>query len=212
MISRRGIYLATAGTAVELMRAPELAAGWHGPSVLQGWAVSGLTGHLARAVTTVEQYLDTNPGEEGPASTPSQYYETALPNSDLESALHATIRRRGEEMAADGPAALLEVVDAGLLRLRNRLPAEPPERRVVVLGGVVMTLDDYLATRVVELVVHMDDLSLSLGVGAPEISDAAFQLVTSVLLETALHRHGQLAVVRAMARRERDAVSALRVF
>lgn len=212
MISHRDIYLATAGAAVDLMRASEVAAAWHEPSLLQGWAVSGLTGHLARAVTTVEQYLDPDPGTEGPVFTPGQYYEAVLENTDLQSELHATIRRRGDEMAADGCAALLQVVEGALLRLRSRLPAEPPERRVAVLGGVVMTLDDYLATRVAELVVHMDDLSLSLGLGAPEVSDAAFQLVISVLLETAVDRHGHVAVVRALARRERDAVSALRVF
>ena len=74
-----------------------------------------------------------------------------------------------------------------------------------------MTLDDYLVTRLIELVVHTDDLAVSLDVAAPPIPAAATGLVITTLVEVARIRHGDTAVLRALTRRERDAVAALRV-
>jgi len=74
-----------------------------------------------------------------------------------------------------------------------------------------MTLDDYLPTRIVEIVVHADDLAVS--VGAPPVPFPAdvVDVVVDVLVRTARVTHGDLAVVRALSRRERDAADALRV-
>ena len=59
--------------------------------------------------------------------------------------------------------------------------------------------------------VHGDDLAVSLGVDPPLLPPAATGLVIATLVEVARIRHGDIAVVRALARRERDAVDALRV-
>ena len=72
------------------------------------------------------------------------------------------VRERGAAVAAAGPEAVAARPRPGWLRW-IRLPAERPDRRTVVAGGA-MRLDDYLVTRIVEQVVHLDDLARSLGV------------------------------------------------
>jgi hypothetical protein len=74
-----------------------------------------------------------------------------------------------------------------------------------------MLLDDYLPTRLVETVVHADDLAVSTGAARVDFDPRAFDVVIDVLVGTARGRHGDLAVVRALTRRERDDVEALRV-
>jgi hypothetical protein len=131
--------------------------------------------------------------------------------TDINADLHRAVRQRGVE-AAPGPpekfaARWAEAAD----RLRARLAAEPAGRRVQAYGDLVLTLDDYLVTRFVELVVHADDLAASLGVDPPPLPAAATGLAIATLVEVARGRHGDGAVLRALARRERDAIEALRV-
>jgi hypothetical protein len=80
-----------------------------------------------------------------------------------------------------------------------------------VFQDLVIRLDDYLATRLVELCVHTDDLAASLELPAPQLPEPATAAAICTLVDVARIRHGDAAVLRALARRERDAVSALRV-
>ena len=74
-----------------------------------------------------------------------------------------------------------------------------------------MLLDDYLVTRLLEMVVHADDLAVSVDLPTPDYPDRVWDLVVGCLTQAAIRRHGPLAVVRAMARTERDHSRALRV-
>lgn len=208
----RQTYLDAVDAALDVFRTAELGASWTQPSALTAWSVAGLAGHLARAVTTVEQYLEAEGAPGARRIGAGEYYATVVDTSDLDSDLHRTIRRRGDEMAAGGLEQLRERVEAAADRLRKRLPEEPDDRSVAVFQGVVLSLDDYLGTRLVELVVHADDVAVSLGIPTPAFSADAYRVVEDVLVDTARRRHGDLAVVRALARRERDAADALRVF
>ena len=60
--------------------------------------------------------------------------------------------------------------------LEVRLPAERPDRRTVVAGGATMRLDDYLVTRSIEQVVHLDDLARSIGCDPFPTPDANVRL------------------------------------
>lgn len=212
------LFLTCADRAADAIGAPEVAAAWEGPSALEGYDVAGLVGHLARAVLTVETYLDgadaADLETDDPALTDaSGYLGRVLGDADpIRSDLHIGVRRRGEETAADGPAALAAAVGETTQRLRARLEGDPLTRPVRVLDGVALTLADYLRTRIVELVVHLDDLAVS--VDRPftdDLPDVAFAEVADVLARAAARRHGGLATVRALARRERhpDPVRAL---
>jgi hypothetical protein len=111
-----------------------------------------------------------------------------------------------------GHEALLEQHDATLQRLIIRLPQEPEDREIQVWRDMVLTLDDYLVTRILEMVVHIDDLAVSLEIEPPAIPQRAIDLTIATLVDVARHKHGDQAVLRAMTRRERDTLNALRVF
>ncbi len=207
----RHVWFEMAAVARGLLAAPETAARWDAPSALAEFTVRGLAGHLARAVLLVEQYLDA-PATTARPIPAAAYFSTVLTTRDLADPFHVSVRQRGEEHAARGPGALVEAVDATLARLRTRLPAEPPDRVVAVAGGHAIRLDDYLVTRMVELTVHTDDLAVSVGVPTPDWPRAVSDAVVGHLVAAARHAHGDLAVIRAFARRERDAMDALRLF
>ena len=72
----------------------------------------------------------------------------------------------------------------------------------------------YLTTRVVELCVHTDDLTVSVvsvGRADGEPPRLVADLVISLLVELARSRSGDLRVIRALVRRERAGSDVLRV-
>jgi hypothetical protein len=97
-------------------------------------------------------------------------------------------------------------------RLRAVLPGADPARLVSVVNvrHGATTLDDYLRSRVVELVVHGDDLAASAGL-ASHPPEGAVEVVLLACLELARARAGDAAVVRAFTRRERADPGVLRV-
>ena len=206
----RSTFIATSQIALNFVDSDAVAQRWDEPSALAEFSLRGLVGHLYRATGSVEAYLNRDEPS-GPAISTASYYNQAVDVPDIQSDLHRAVRQRGEEAAAEGHAALVQGWAEMIDRLIERLAKEPPHRLVEVFKGLVLSLDDYLATRLVELVVHADDLAASIDVEPPELPEAAFQEAISCLVEVARLRHGDAGVIRALARRERDAVEALRV-
>lgn len=203
-------FLDAGRVAARLLAAPEVARAWDGPSALPEFTVRGLAGHLLRATGSVEAYLDrAEPGGEPVGA--AEYYVQAVGEPDVDSEVHRAIRQRGEEQAAGGHGAVAAEAHAVLDRLAARLEAEPSERSVRAYKDIVLRLDDYLVTRLIELVVHVDDLAVSVGLPVPALPREATSLAIAALVEVARLKHGDLAVLRALARRERDEAEALRV-
>jgi hypothetical protein len=180
-------------------------------------SVGALCGHLIRATGSVEVYLDRPEPETEPVS-PAEYYATALSDPEqsgsapnLESALHTAIRERSVQEAVGGPAEVVERSQTVLDRLTDRLEAEVDDRRVEVFKGISLLLDDYLITRMIELAVHTDDLASSLGLPTPVMPPLVMDLAIETLVDVGRLRHGDVAVLRSLTRRERDDVEALRV-
>jgi hypothetical protein len=203
-------FIATARAAADLLARPEVKTAWDGPSALPQFTVRGLAGHLLRATGSVAAYLD-RPEPDGEAVSAAGYYVQAVEEPDIDAEVHRAIRRRGEDEAAGGFEAVrdrsYELVDT----LRERLATEPAGRKVRAYKDLVLSIDDYLVTRLIELTVHVDDLAVSVGVPPPELPREATSLAIEALVEAAKLKHGDLAVLRALARRERDDVGALRV-
>jgi hypothetical protein len=206
----RAAFLDAASTAAQLLQRPGLAEHWTDGSVLQQFSVAGLAGHLVRGMTTVEHYLD-GPEPSGDGISAGSYFHTVIGSVDVDDPGNQAIRARGEEEAAGGPETLAAEARAAFERLSSRLPGLGAGRRVRVAGGLVMMLDEYLRTRVVELVVHADDLAASIGVELVPPQPATCRIAIDVLVCAARIRHGDMAVLRALARRERGPVEALRV-
>jgi hypothetical protein len=198
----RDAFLSAAQTAAVLLREPAVSAKWSEPSALADFSVAGLARHLANQVTRTVPMLAGPPGESA-IPVLEHYTRAAWVTSGVDGADNVGIRRRGEQAAtATTPQALADEVDAALAELRRVVPAQPAER-VVDLGEWGLAVDDLLLTRVIELVVHADDLAVSLGIPTPAMPDAAVDATIELLARVAAWRHGPLAVVRALARRER---------
>ncbi len=208
--SVRETFLTTGRVAADLLATPEVEDAWGSPSVLPELTVRGLAGHLLRATGSVEAYL----GRDEPGGQPvsaAEYYVQAVDEPDIHSEVHRAIRQRGEDEAAGGFAAVRDRAYELLERLGPRLASERPDRKVRAYKDIVLSLDDYLVTRLIELTVHVDDLAVSVRVPPRELPQEATRLAIAALVDAAKLKHGDLAVLRALTRRERDQVGALRV-
>jgi Mycothiol maleylpyruvate isomerase N-terminal domain len=196
-------FLDAAAAIAPLFREPALSRQWDQPSALAEFRISGLAGHTARAVFNVERYLaDPPPPGVAPIDAVT-YFGRAASDPDLASPNNRRIRERGAEDAGTGPQDLSQRYDAARERLSQRLRDEPEDRLVLMFGHSVLTLTESLKTRIVELVVHADDLSTSIGVPMPDVGAEAYELAVGTLVQIAARRHGSLALVRALSRRER---------
>jgi hypothetical protein len=185
---------------------------WDEPSALEQMTIGGLAGHLARGVFTVQEYLADAPPAGAATVSPAAYFvEGVTLTSNVGDELNTSIRERAHAEAAAGHAALLTRLDDAIERITEALSAEPTARAVVVRGGTPMLLDDYLVARVVELVVHLDDLAVSVGTDA-EIPHGGADVAVGCMVDMARLAHGDIAVLRVLARRERTPADVFPVF
>jgi hypothetical protein len=197
-------FLETAAVATTLLAVPAVGRGWEQSSALREFRMCGLAGHLASQITVVAAVLDTPPPDTPPISLLDHYGRSTWTDGDIHSALNTGIREAGEQTAAVGPTALHAQTMAALADLRKRLPAEPPGRVIALpFGPWALTLDDFLATRMLEIAVHCDDLAVSLGIPTPALPRSATDTVLALLCRWSAARHGDTAVLRALARAER---------
>src|SRR4051812_11171797 len=126
----RARYLAAARTALELLAAPEVRDRWDEASVLAGFAVGDLAGHLALSgVLIVEAVLD-QPDPRSPAPiTAGQYYGAFTGADDPESELNVGVRERAYGMAVKGHEGVVAAASQALERLADRLVDEPADRQ-----------------------------------------------------------------------------------
>jgi hypothetical protein len=174
-------------------------------------SVGDLAGHLARSILQVEWFLDA-PVTEHTRVDAVTYYARLRGTTDPDSDLNVGVRRRSADTASEGADVVSSKAEEVLARLETRLLSEPANRDVEVAHrpGEVMTLDDYLRTRCVELAVHVDDLAQS--TDDPTLAPATtVSLAVELLVSAARERHGDRSVLLALARQERDVLDALRV-
>lgn len=210
----RSTFIDTASAALRLLDDASVAAAWPAPSALPGMTVGGLAAHLARAVLTVQGYLAADaPAADAEVVDAAGYLLTALPDTARDTDVNAQVLARAEAGGRDGADAVRQRAAAALADLRRDLPGAPSDRVLAVLGGTAIRLDDYLATRIVELVVHADDLVASVdGLGPPALPDAGETVAVQVLAEVARRRTSTAAMVATLARRERAPAQVPRAF
>ncbi|WP_433796004.1 maleylpyruvate isomerase N-terminal domain-containing protein [Actinoplanes sp. CA-252034] len=197
-------FLETAAVATTLLAAPAVGRAWAQSSALREFRIRGLAGHLAGQVTVVAAVLDAPPPDTPPISLVDHYARSTWSDGAIYSDLNTGIREAGEQTAADGHTVLHERTAAVLADLRERLPAQPGGRVIALpFGPWALTLDDFLATRMLEIAVHCDDLAVSLGIPTPELPRSAADTVLTLLCRWSAARHGHTALIRALARAER---------
>ena len=209
----RDVFFASCAAGREVLGARQVAEAWEQPSALEHLTVGALAGHLMRAVTSVDAYLD-RPVSEGAQILDAVEYFTSIDGivgDDLSRDLHISIRQRAEDASKPGHTGVVEQWDTTLERVRRRLGEVGPDHTVAALGGRGLLVDEYLVTRLVELLVHTDDLAVSVGLERPPFPSDAETIVIDCLVDVARRRHGAAAVITALTRTERDTIHALRV-
>jgi hypothetical protein len=199
------LYLDAAHAAAALIAAPEVAARWDEPSALEEMTVGALACHLARQITMVPAVLGETPAGVKVISVLDHYAQAAWVGAPLDAEANVGTRQASEADALAGPADLLERVSAAAAELATLLPAEAAEGRPVYLPwtGWALPLEDFLTTRLLEIVIHLDDLAVSVGMQAPALPEQATDTVLALLTRLATRRHGPTALIRALARAER---------
>lgn len=202
----RSVFLETAAAVMRLVEDPAVTSRWEAPSALASYSVGGLAAHLCRAVSTPLGYLDQGQTDRSGEADAAGYFVRALGGHDpVDSELHRSVRQRSDDMAASGPIGVVDAARAALQSLMGRLDVEPADRVLVVFGGMSMLLDGYLETRIVELVIHADDLAASCpGVGGPAIPEGAWAIARRVVSEVAAQRVGDREFVLGLSRAERS--------
>lgn len=194
------MFLAGASQVASTLDDPVVAAAWNSDSVLEMQTIGSLCAHLARGgVSVVGEYLDRGAPDSPPDfDSAGHYFAGVMAMAD--DAVHASIRQRGADLAAQGWEHVVERLTSSVADLRERLEAEPANRMIEVFDGKVMKLDDYLHTRVVEQVVHLDDLARSLERPAPRFAPGAVQVTIAAAMEIGRRRHGDVELMRSLYR------------
>lgn len=196
--------LATARVVRELVAADRVAAHWGDESSCAGMTVGGLSHHLAAQATTSIALLGSEP-HDGPTLPVGQHYRQApWANSPLDAEVNVSIREGSDEAAQRGHAAVLAQLDDEIEQLAGVLGRVDDNTAILIpWQGWALTAHDLMVTRLMEMVVHGDDLAASVDLQTPEFPAEAVRLVVGLLAGVAVDRHGQAAVVRALSRPQR---------
>jgi hypothetical protein len=198
------VYLDAAANAADLIASAEVAASWNEPSALAEFAVSGLAGHLARQVIMVPGQLRQEvPPDPEVIGILDHYARVPWLDAALDDEANVAIRRSSEAAAAGGHEVLATRMAEAIGELATTLADEDLARPVYLpWTGWALTLADFLTSRLLEIVIHVDDLAVSVGV-EPAMDVVAQDLVLVLLTRLAARRHGTAAVLRALSRKER---------
>lgn len=166
---------------------------WQRPG-LGEWTIAELVAHLVRAVTRVDAYLDVEVDAAQPVVDRVSYWRF-----DLAAEAPAIAARAREEAAGVAHGVLAQRFAEGWQTSAARAGALSPEHLLATPRGP-MRLDEYLATRVLELVVHHLDLRAALEqppVATPRAERLAMQLLESLLGSPRPRNFGRQRFIRA---------------
>lgn len=191
-----------AAHAVAVIEQPEIGAAWDRPSSLPRMTVGDVAGPRssccgASSSTSTRPSNRSHPRRRAGAAGPTR----ADTEADLDVDVHVMVRDDGHHVAEWGWADVVGACRDRVATLERWLPDGAPDH--AMLGGVAVPFADYLASRVVELLVHADDLATSVGIDLPEPPTPAVDLALATLLRASRDAHGDFAVLRAFTRRER---------
>lgn len=197
--------LASAAEAVApLVGSDDAGRAWDEESALPGMTVGGLTTHLVRQVQCAVEFLRIDPvPPHAPVVTLAALYErTEWFLSPVDADENTSIRDDFNEMARAGHHGAVEALRASAADLAAALAVAGPTTYVPWQDASLAT-DDFLVVRLMELVVHADDLATSVGADPVDFDDDVLHPVLALLAVLGARRHGQVAAVRALSRAER---------
>ena len=209
-------FLEAADSFRELLQRREVADCWDEPSTMEGYTVGDLAGHVTVATAPLEWTLERPPPSDLKVIRPGRYYAGMRigTSEDAQKPIHGAMHDLSHVAGGKGAEANRDRFCALVGRLGKQLAGEEADRlldlRPVI--PIAVRLDDFVRTRVVELVVHADDLATSVAVDPPQPSQAAATVAIETLMATARAGHGDRSVIRALTRRERSTADVFPVF
>jgi len=144
------------------------------------WNVRELVAHTNRAFKTISEYLQGDVKDPTRIDTAAQYVRVVL--AEQTPHVHISARARREARDRDDWVVATDELAADALQIVDNMPAD----KDLHLFVGEMRLDQYLATRVMELVVHGSDLSEVIRIpAAPPVRAARVTLDVLLDLSTA---------------------------
>ena len=202
---RAGAFLSAVHQSLDLAATPEVLTAWGQESSCAGMTVGGLAHHLLNQAVNTARALRADPaGSPEPIALLEHYARAAWVEAGPDDEANTSIRDNDNERALAGPDAVLAAAREHVDALPDLLAApREPDLVFIPWQGWSLSTDDFLTTRMMEMVVHGDDLASSVGLPTPTYADDVVTPVLSLLTGVAVRRHGQAALVRALARPQR---------
>ncbi|WP_420623535.1 maleylpyruvate isomerase N-terminal domain-containing protein [Candidatus Poriferisodalis sp.] len=203
----RALVVEAVTKSAELIDTPATAERWDQPSALEGMTVGALCAHLVRAAGATIAYLDRTPPDrrpDGDLLTAVTYFHAAV-----DSPVHDQIKDVSAAESAIGHQATVDKCRQLVADLDTRLADEPAGRLVAALGGRLLTLDDFCRTRLIEVLLHLDDLAVSTGQTRPTTDPLGPAIVIEICIDIARNRNGDWNILYALTRAERSSDTAV---
>ncbi|WP_229670614.1 maleylpyruvate isomerase N-terminal domain-containing protein [Microlunatus endophyticus] len=208
----RSAVIATVDQLADLVGSVEVADAWDRESALHGMTIGGLTRHLVSQPECAIEFLTTPGPPNAPVLTLVGHYERVdwllAPIDAIE---NTSIRDDFNQMGSAGPAESVGVLRRSRELLGDAIDGAGPTVYVPWQDCVLPT-DDFLVVRLMEIVVHADDLAFSVDVPVPAFSPEVVEPVLALLAALAARRRGQDAVMRALIRHERRSAGSISAF
>lgn len=196
-------FLDATAVCSTLLRADATNRRWTADSALPKMSVGALACHLSRQVSRAAELLAV-PSTLPTLASVDEHYARAAWVTSASPDDPANDRTTDDAEAAGGYARMVERFDRDLTVATRRLRDSPPATVDIPWQGWSLRRNDFLHTRMVEIVVHSTDLAVSLKTSSPRFPDSAFIPVLNLLTRLSIRRHGQEALVSTLTRRERS--------
>jgi Mycothiol maleylpyruvate isomerase N-terminal domain len=198
-------FLAAVDVSLQLASEPRVRDAWTAESSCAGMTVGGLAHHLLGQARNTVRLLQEPTPPDAPVIALLEHYERASWVRDSRAGRDDPEQTDKDNAGAQaGPETVLAeaVAAAGIL---PGLLSHPREPDVVFIPwqGWALATPDWLTTRMMEMVVHADDLASSVGLDTPTFPEDVARPVFGLLTDVASRRHGQVSLVRALSRPQR---------
>ncbi len=201
-------FLAAVDLSRDLVATPEVAQAWGLESSCEGMTVGGLAHHLLNQAGSALRLSRAQPTNDPPIPLLEHYARAAWVTAAPDDQVNLDIAETDNEAALAGHVDLLERAGRWAEALPRMLERDrDPDTIAIPWQGWCLTTTDFLTTRMMEMVVHGDDLAASVGLPTPTYPDGVLTPVLGLLTGVAVRRHGQAALVRALSRPQRAPAS-----
>lgn len=191
----------------DLVESAEVAAAWERESALPGMTIGGLTRHLVSQSECAVEFLATpGPPDAQLLTLVGHYDRVDWLLASVDAPENTSICDDFNQLGSAGHAESVGVLAWSREQLGAAIAAAGPTTYVPWQDCSLPT-DDFLVVRLMEMVVHADDLACSVGVATPTFGPETLEPALALLAALAARRRGQDAVLRALSRRERAAGS-----